>query len=722
MNEENNKILKGTIEKIVYANADDGYTVARLALHRRQEPVVIVGHLSGIREGEQIKASGCWQRNPKFGDQFRVSQFDIIPPSTSEGIEKYLSSGLIRGIGPVMAGRIVQKFGSETLRILDEMPQRLGEVPGIGAKTLDKIMSAWGKHRDLRETMIFLQGLGISPALAGRITKEYGNDTIRIIRKNPYRLTYDIYGIGFKQADAIAMRMGIQHDSPERAAAAVVHVLNEATAEGHVYVPVHSLVERCQRLLDLSSSIIEQGMDALIRERKVVVENIDSLSAVYLAALHKAETGAAELLKFLRSSLKLLPPIHVERAVRWFERRHSIHLNTAQREAIKNAVNSKILIITGGPGTGKTTIIRAFVEIFRAKNQKVLLAAPTGRAAKRMELSAGIPAATVHRLLEFSPASMEFVRNAENPIECDLLIIDETSMLDIVLLYHLLKAVPHEAAVILLGDADQLPSVGPGNVLRDLLQSDFADVVRLTEIFRQEEGSFIISNAHRINRGESPVFLHTDNTAKTDFHFIERKSPEEVVSTIETLVCHRIPDAFKFDPLTEIQILSPMHRGTAGIENLNMRLQHLLNPSGREIEHGLRRFRLRDKVMQVRNNYDKETFNGDIGVICSVNSDSQEVEVDFDGRLVPYEYAELDELELAYAITVHKSQGSEYPAVVVPVINQHYILLQRNLIYTAITRAKELVVLVGSPQALSTAIQNNKIQHRNTLLSARLKS
>ncbi|RJP23253.1 MAG: ATP-dependent RecD-like DNA helicase [Candidatus Abyssobacteria bacterium SURF_5] len=719
---ENEISLRGTLEKIIYMNAEDGFTVALLNVSRKGGAVTIVGHLSGVREGEQLQALGSWETNQKFGEQFRVHSCQIIPPSTTEGIEKYLASGVIPGIGPVMAERIVHRFGMKTLHVMEESPQRLKEVPGIGRKTLKKILAAWEQHKDLRDTMIFLQSLGISAAYAGKIIKQYGGDASRIVRENPYRLTYDVYGIGFKQADAIAMHMGIAPDSPERAAAAVAHVLSGAAAEGHVFCPLHVVRERCQRLLAAPPAVIESGVAALVTERKVVIDRMNSQDAAYLVALYTAETGAADFLRSLRETLRLMPPIHAGKATTWFEKRHRMTLNARQREALAKAVSSKLLIITGGPGTGKTTIIQALVEIFRAKDQKVVLAAPTGRAAKKMEESAGATAMTIHRLLEYSPLFSGFLRDQANPIECDVLIIDEASMLDIVLLYHLLKAVPSEAGVILIGDIDQLPSVGPGNVLKDLIESHIAEVVRLTEIFRQEADSLIIANAHKVNRGEIPMMPRGEASPKSDFHFIERSNPDEVVATIENLVSQRIPNAFHLDPLLDIQVLSPMHRGPAGVANLNLRLQHLLNPSNHEIKHGARGFRLRDKVMQIRNNYEKEVFNGDIGLVSEIDPEAGQVGVDFDGRIVDYEQNELDDLELAYAISVHKSQGSEYRAVVMPMVNQHYMLLQRNLLYTAITRAKELVVLVGSIQALSQAVKNANVQYRNSGLASRLKS
>ncbi|GAB4349348.1 MAG: ATP-dependent RecD-like DNA helicase [Candidatus Abyssubacteria bacterium] len=708
--------LEGTIERVVYFNEENGYAVARLASETRVEPVTVVGHLAEAREGERIRVAGKWEQNRKFGPQFRVERCEIVPPSSAEGIERYLASGLFKGIGPIMAKRIVQKFGEDTLRIITEEPRRLREVRGIGRKTLDTMTVSWQQHKNLREAMIFLQGYGITPTFATKIVKEYGSNTVRVIKEDPYRLTYDIHGIGFKQADTIARRMGVPPDSPARAAAAALHVLGEKSAEGHVYYPLRPLTAECADMLKASHDLVQEGLSKLIADAKIVVTG-NGDDAVYLRPLHISETGAAEHLKLLRSSLKLLPPIDPEKAASWFEKRHSLRLNAGQRDAIRKAIRSKLLVITGGPGTGKTTLIKALVDIFQAKKQCVQLAAPTGRAAKKMEESAGIPASTIHRLLEFSPAKMGFARDRDNPLDLDILIIDEASMLDIVLLYHLLKATPVEANVIFVGDADQLPSVGPGNVLKDLIESGLPEVARLTEIFRQAEGSLIISNAHRINRGEEPVFPHDESARENGFHFIERTAPEEVASTIEMLVSKRIPDAFGMDPLVDVQVLSPMHKGTAGVSDLNLRLQRLLNPSGQQLLHGSRTFKVRDKVMQTKNNYEKEVFNGDLGFIFSIDGDTQQVMVDFDGRIVAYEFSELDELELAYAVSVHKAQGSEYRAVVVPVMTQHYVLLQRNLIYTAITRAKELVVLVGSRNALSLAIRNDRTQQRHSRLA-----
>ena len=721
MKNEDSETVEGTIEKIVFCNEDNGYTVARLIPDRRKKAVTIVGYLADVRDGEHIRAGGTWEDNRKFGPQFKVIRYELIQPSSIEGIEKYLSSGLIKGIGPVMAERIVKRFGADTLRVIDEEPERLKRVQGIGRKTLGKIIDGWEQHKELRETMIFLQTQGISPAYATKIIREYGGSAARIVRNEPYRLAYDIQGIGFRQADSIARKMGFPHDSPQRAAAGALHVLSETAAEGHVYSPMESLMEKCREILEVPRSLIADGIEALAAEGKIVVERTHDGEAVYIAPLYVAETGAADLLVTIRSSLKLLPPIDFRKAEKWFEKRRRVTLNAGQREAIRHAVESKVLVVTGGPGTGKTTIIRALVEIFLAKKQRVQLAAPTGRAAKRMEEIAGARASTIHRLLEYSPIKMNFLRDHDNPLECDILIIDEASMLDIVLLYHLLKATPSEANIIFVGDADQLPSVGPGNFLRDLIESGFADVVELTEIFRQAEGSLIVSNAHKINRGEEPVMLRGEASQKSDFHFIERATPEEVASTIETLVTDRIPNAFSMDPLLDVQVMSPMHKGIAGVSDLNERLQRLLNPSGQELEHGSRTFRPRDKVMQIKNNYEKDVFNGDLGLIFLIDREGRQLTVDFDGRLVIYEFSELDELELAYAMSVHKSQGSEYRAVVAPVIMAHYVLLQRNLIYTAVTRGKELVVLVGSPQALSTAIKNARIRQRHTRLCARLR-
>jgi exodeoxyribonuclease V alpha subunit len=721
MKNSDTQTLDGTIDRIVFFNEENGYTVARLTPDRGAEgSATVVGTLPGLREGEHVRAQGVWEENPKFGSQFKVSSCEIIPPSSAEGIEKYLSSGLIKGIGPVMAERIVARFGPDTLRVISEEPKRLREIQGIGRKTFEKILASWEEHKNLRDTMIFLQAQDISPTYAAKIIKQYGGAAAVVVREQPYSLSYDIHGIGFKQADSIARKMGIPHDSPERAAAGVLHVLNEMMGEGHAFFPMRPLLEKCCDMLELPPSLVTAGVETLQRERKIIIEKVNGEQAVYLAALYVAETGVARLLGEISASLKLMPPIDADKAARWFEKLRGIALNAGQRETIRKAVDSKALIITGGPGTGKTTVVQALVDIFGAKKQRVQLAAPTGRAAKRMQEIARIPAMTIHRLLEFSPIRMNFIRDQKNPLECDILIIDESSMLDIVLFYNLLKATPPEASVVFVGDADQLPSVGPGNVLRDLIQSGFVDVVELKEIFRQAEGSLIVENAHRINRGEEPTLPQGEKAQDKDFHFIERATPEEVASTIETLVTDRVPGAFGMDPLLEIQVLSPMHKGVAGVADLNARLQQLVNASGHALAHGSRVFRPRDKVMQIRNNYDKDIYNGDLGLVLSIDNDTRQVAVNFDGRIIDYEFSELDELELAYAISIHKSQGSEYRAVVVPVIMQHFILLQRNLIYTAATRGKELVVFVGTREALSTAIKNAKMKHRHTHLASRL--
>jgi exodeoxyribonuclease V alpha subunit len=607
--------------------------------------------------------------------------------------------------------------------VIEKKPERLSEVEGIGPKRISMIIKAWVEHKEIKEIMIFLQGHGVSAAYSAKIYKQYGDQSIEIVRENPYRLAHDIYGVGFITADKIAQNLGIDRNSLIRAKAGLIYILNQLTEEGHVYYPESQLIHKAKEILSVDEEIIIQAVKELSKEKELFLEDLDpdgNLKAVYLAPFHVAETGVAQMLMNLKESSSNIRPIHPEKAIEWVQQKLNIELAQRQEEAILLAATSKVLIITGGPGTGKTTLITAVLRIFQQLKLRILLAAPTGRAAKRMNEATGWEAKTIHRLLEYSPRKGGFKKDQDDPLEADVVIIDETSMVDTLLMYHLLKAIPSHAHLILVGDVDQLPSVGPGNVLKDIIRSGRFTVVRLTEIFRQAQESMIVVNAHKVNQGQLPVLKEIDKPEKTDFQFIQEEDPEKILQNILDLCSETIPRQFRFHPLREIQVLAPMHKGIIGVANLNIELQKRLNPGQPGITHGAWNFRIGDKVMQIVNNYDKDVFNGDIGLISKIDSEEREVMIDFDGRLVTYDYSDLDEVVLAYAVSVHKSQGSEYPVVILPVVTQHYMLLQRNLIYTGITRAKKLVIMIGTKKALAIAIRNNKPQRRYTLLSERL--
>ncbi len=715
--------IKAQLERITYYNEENDFLVARLQEKGKRDLTTIVGNLSGINAGESLKLSGRWVHNKKFGEQFQVETFEVTVPATVHGIKKYLGSGLIKGIGPVMAERITKKFALETLDIIEKTPERLSEVDGIGPKRIAMITKAWEEQKEIKEIMIFLQGHGVSATYSAKIYKQYGNESIGVVKENPYRLARDIHGIGFITADKMAQNIGIDPQSLVRAKAEVIYVLNQLTEEGHVYYPEADLIHKAEEILKVDQETISRAITELSREREIFLEEIDkegNQKAVYLAPFYVAEVGIAQRLKGLKESSSSIRPIHQEKAIEWVQQKLNIELAEKQKEAVTLAASSKVLIITGGPGTGKTTIITAILKIFQQLKLRILLAAPTGRAAKRMSEATGWEAKTIHRLLEFSPQKRGFKKGQDDPLEADVIIIDETSMVDTLLMYNLLKAIPPQTHLILVGDVDQLPSVGPGNVLRDIIESGIFTVVRLTEIFRQVQESMIIVNAHRINQGEFPLLQVADKKETTDFYFIQEEDPEKVLSSLITLCSERIPKRFGFHPVRDIQVLAPMHRGTIGVGNLNLELQKTLNPDPAGITHGSRTFKIGDKVMQITNNYDKDVFNGDIGWISRINREDRELTIDFDGKPIIYDFSELDEVVLAYAISVHKSQGSEYPAVIMPVTTQHYMLLQRNLIYTGITRAKKLVVLVGTKKALAIAIKNNKPQMRFTYLRERL--
>ncbi|MGZ3524846.1 MAG: SF1B family DNA helicase RecD2 [Thermodesulfobacteriota bacterium] len=715
--------IHGLLEKISYHNEGNDFVVAKLREKEKRELTTIVGNLSGINPGESLKLTGKWVHNKRFGEQFQVESFEVTVPATLLGIQKYLASGLIKGVGPIMSERIVEKFGLDTLEVIEKTPEKLSKVEGIGPKRISVIRKAWEEQKEIKEIMIFLQGHGVSAAYSAKIYKQYGDQSIEIVRENPYRLARDIYGIGFVTADKIAQHLGIDRNSLIRAKAGLIYVLNQLTEQGHVYYPETQLIHKTKEILNVDEEIIILAVKELSKERDIVLEDLDpegNLRAAFLAPFYGAETGVAQRLINLKESPSNIRPIHPEKAIEWVQQKLNIKLAQRQEEAVLLAATSKVLIITGGPGTGKTTIITAILRIFQQLKLRILLAAPTGRAAKRMNEATGWEAKTIHRLLEYSPHKGDFKRDQEDPLEADVVIIDEASMVDTLLMYHLLKAIPSHAHLILVGDVDQLPSVGPGNVLKDIIRSGKFTVVRLTEIFRQARESMIVVNAHKVNQGELPVLKEIDKSEATDFQFIQEEDPEKILQNILDLCSEKIPRDFRFHPLREIQVLTPMHKGTIGVTNLNIELQKRLNPGQSGITRGAWTFRVGDKVMQIVNNYDKDVFNGDIGWISKINPEEREVVIEFDGRGVPYDYSDLDEVVLAYAVSVHKSQGSEYPVVILPVVTQHYMLLQRNLIYTGITRAKKLVIMIGTKKALAIAIRNNKPQRRYTLLSERL--
>lgn len=716
--------VHGVLERVVFANEENAWCVVRLAVTGQRDPVTAVGNLLGVQPGESLRLTGTWVQDPKYGRQLRVSSYATVAPATVAGIEKYLGSGLIRGIGKGLASRLVQSFGLATLEVIEGQPERLREVEGIGPQRSAAILHAWAEQREIKEVMVFLQSHGVSTHHAIKIYKVYGGQAVTLVRENPYRLATDIYGIGFKTADQIAAALGIPKDAPQRIEAGTLHLLALAGDQGHLYLPRRELLEEAQTLLGSEPWRVEQAVAALAAAGEVVVEPLPaapedpSEAAIYLKTLHAAEVGIAARVHALLIQPPLPFEIDVERALEWFEKSEHVALAPQQRQAIRAGLSRKMLVITGGPGTGKTTLVRGIVRILEKKGQKVLLAAPTGRAAKRLAEATGGAATTLHRLLEFDPRSRAFQRNREHPLACDLLIVDEASMLDTHLACHVLRAVPDPGRVILVGDVDQLPSVGPGRVLADVIRSGAVEVVRLTEIFRQAERSLIVVNAHRVNQGQMPVLESVDRDG--DFFFIPRRTPEEIVETIAHLVTRRIPTGFGLDPVEQIQVLTPRNRGPLGTESLNARLRELLNPEGASLTRGGRTLRVGDKVMQIRNNYDLEVWNGDLGRVTAIDEVDQVVRVAVDGREAVYDFASLDELVPAYACSIHKSQGSEYPCVVIPLHTTHYLMLQRNLLYTAITRAKRLVVLVGEERALRIAVGNRRVRPRHTRLAERL--
>jgi exodeoxyribonuclease V alpha subunit len=717
--------VEGTVERVVFSGDDGEFTVARLKVEGERDPVTVVGTLLGLPVGARIRASGYREMNPRFGPQFRVVSFTELSPQTLDGIKRYLGAGLIKGIGPEFAARIVARFGEKTLEILDTRPERIRDVPGIGRSRAEAIKKAWAAQRGQREVMVFLQGYGVSPALAARIYKRYGAQAVAKVRENPYRLAFDVWGIGFLSADRLATALGIAKESDVRVAAGVRHVLDEAGGQGHVYLPRERLVALASERLGVDVTLVEPAVDRLARDGEIAVEHGDGGEAVYETGLLRAEIAAAEGLRRLRRTPCRPLPIDPDGAIERYEKESDITLAKAQAEAIRHALRESVLVITGGPGVGKTTIVRGIVATFLRCKLRVALAAPTGRAAKRLQEATGQPAATLHRLLEWRPAEGMFGRNQSRPLDADLLVVDEASMIDIRLCADLTQALASGTRLVLVGDQDQLPSVGPGMVLRDAIASGAIPVVRLSEIFRQAAQSLIVTNAHRIHDGELPELgtppSEGPQADTRDFFFLEEDDPARAVQMVRDLVVTRLPRRYGLSPF-DIQVLVPMHRGELGAANVNQVLQESLSAGGDELRTGNRLFRVGDRVMQLRNDYDKDVFNGDVGQVLRIARDDgdEELVVRFDEREVPYARDELDELTLAYAATVHKSQGSEYPAVVIPVHTQHFVMLQRSLLYTAVTRGKKLVVLVGTRKALGIAVRNAEVAQRCTRLGQRL--
>ncbi len=705
--------LQGYIDAIVYTQPENGFTVAKLKEKSKKEHTVIVGVLPGIQPGETVRCGGTWKTHPSYGRQFDVTEFEVESPADLVGIQKYLESGLIKGIGPVFAKRIIDLFGLDTLKVIDETPERLNEIEGLGPKRYESILLCWKEQRSIREVMLFLRTHGVSPAYAQRIYKTYGEKSIANVRENPYRLAKDIFGIGFKLADNVAQKLGFALHSSQRIAAGLEHVLWDLSQEGHTCYPRVDLIPHAKLLLEVDEPLIEKEITILIENKSFVEKE----GMVWLAPYFAYEQGIARDLTRISSSPLLLRSIDALKAIDWVQEQLRIQFAPQQKNAVLRALHDKIHIITGGPGTGKSTITNAILTITRKLTDKICLAAPTGRAAKRLSQITRSRAVTIHSLLEVDFSTKGFKRNRDNPLDCDLLVIDEASMIDTALLFHLLRATPKHARLIFIGDIDQLPSVGAGAVLKDLIDSQIVGVTRLTEIFRQAKGSAIITNAHRINLGEFPQLFTPE---ESDFHFIEAETPEAIQKIILELISFTIPHKWGINPVDDIQVLSPMKRGLVGAELLNEALQNLLNPGDRSLCRAGRTFRTGDKVMQLSNNYTKNIYNGDIGRIHSIDSEAQEMTVLFDDRSVTYDYGELDELVLAYATSVHKYQGSECPCIIMPIHSSHFKLLQRNLLYTAVTRGKKWVYLVGSKQAVGIAVRNHEVLKRHTGLRQRL--
>ena len=710
------EILAGLIERVTFHNAENGFCVLRIKARGHRDLVTVVGHAPSISAGEWVTAGGEWVNDRTHGQQFKTRFLRTSAPTTTEGIEKYLGSGMIRGIGPVYAKKLIRAFGAKVFDVIEAEPDRLREVTGIGPMRAMRITDAWAEQKIVREIMVFLHSHGVGTARAVRIFKTYGADAVQVMADNPYRLARDIRGIGFKTADAIAMKLGIEKTAMIRVRAGISFALAEAMDEGHCGLPAAELVPLAATLLEVPPELVQAALDLELTEGTVIADTVGDTACIFLAGLYRAEQVIAERIRCLAIGRLPWPHIDPEKALPWIKQKTGLSLAESQRGAIRQALLAKVFVITGGPGVGKTTIVNSILRILAAKGVGLSLCAPTGRAAKRMTEATGFEAKTIHRLLEIDPKTGGFRRGSDNPIDCDLLVIDETSMVDVMLMQALLRAVPDHAALLIVGDIDQLPSVGPGQVLADVIASGAVPVARLTEVFRQAAESRIITSAHRINRGAMPDLTRPEGDC--DFYFVPADDPEAAVTRIIELVRTRIPQRFGVDPVRDIQVLCPMNRGGIGARSLNIELQAALNPAGeRKVERFGWTFAPGDKVMQIENDYEKEVYNGDIGYIEDVDADTGELTATFDGRTITYGFGELDTLVPAYAATIHKSQGSEYPAVVIPVLTQHYTMLQRNLLYTGVTRGKRLVVLVGQKKAIAIAVRNVSGRRRWSKLS-----
>src|SRR5215469_12419825 len=704
------EVLAGLVDRVTFHNSENGFCVLRVKARGQRDLITVICHAAMISAGEFVQASGAWVNDRTHGVQFRASFLKATAPTTVEGIEKYLGSGMIRGIGPVYAKKRVFAFGESVFDIIEQEPGRLREVTGIGPKRAERITAGWADQKVIREIMLFLHSNGVGTSRAVRIYKTYGVDAVRLISENPYRLARDIRGIGFRTADQIAAKLGIEKTALIRVRAGISFALAEAMDDGHCGLPHEDLISLTRQLLEVSAELVNTALGLELQDGTVVADDLDGVRCVFLAGLYRAEREIAEKLKRLAAGNPPWPVIDVDKAVPWVEKRTKLALAESQKEAIHVALSSKVLVITGGPGVGKTTLVNSILKVLLAKNTAIALCAPTGRAAKRLSESTGLDAKTIHRLLEPDPRTGSFRRNEEFPLDCDLLVVDETSMVDVPLIRALLWALPDRAALLLVGDVDQLPSVGPGQVLADVIASSAMPVVRLTEVFRQAAESRIIVNAHRVNQGLMPELTAVEGG---DFYFVDAADAEEGVRKLLAIVQERIPKRFGFDPIRDIQVLCPMNRGGLGARSLNIELQNALNPPGEiRVERFGWTFCSGDKVMQVENDYDRDVYNGDLGVVSRFDMGESEVSVGFDGREVIYGFGDLDELVLAYATTIHKSQGSEYPAVVIPLSTQHYPMLQRNLVYTGVTRGKRLVVLVGQRKALAIAVKGARARRR----------